>query len=496
MGLHNTGKEILMAALMCGLFICSCKKDDPISINKEPSAGSGVVTFDIASSGVWAPDVIEGADEVATRSNVKYSESVPMDCEGDGQAFPEEVYIYMIEDDNSDDTMLIQPQTKVEEAADRKVLYGIYAYMGNGTASEPTEGIETFMDNLEFYDDGTYSGGNKYWPGKGHWLQFYAYSPYLTKDATKANYIENREGKSPVIHYTVSEDITKHDDILTGKSGKIDGSVTDPVAIEVSHILSKIQVKVGSVAAGKITSLKISGVNDKAEFSLADNKWMSITSSDAIENVVYEQTFDQAQENNTLLGEPMYLIPQDMPASAKIELTVVVNGNPYTLSKQLNQFITGWSKDKQYTFVISTPHEVEVEVTDEVVMDGTYPVKQNLKIKNTGLADAYIRVAIVGSWVVDEGDKTIIVSDWKETDGTYDWTGKSDKWEEHTDGYYYYLDPIAPGAEAGQLFKSYTLTVDAPPILDSYLQMTILVQAVHEADRHMMFPPAVNAMSE
>ena len=485
-----------MAALMCGLFICSCKKDDPISINKEPSAGSGVVTFDIASSGVWAPDVIDGADKVATRSNVTYSESVPMDCEGDGQAFPEEVYIYMIEDDNSDDTMLFQPQTKAEgKAADRKVLYGIYAYMGNGTASEPTEGIETFMDNLEFYDDLTYSGGNKYWPGKGHWLQFYAYSPYLTNDNTKANYIENRDGTSPVIHYTVSEDITKHDDILTGKSGKIDGSVTDPVAIEVSHILSKIQVKVGSVADGKITSLKISGVNDKAEFSLADNEWMSITSSDAIENVVYEQTFDQAQENNTLLGEPMYLIPQDMPASAKIELTLVVNGNTYTLSKQLNQFITGWSKDKQYTFVISTPHEVEVEVTDEVVMDGTYPVKQNLKIKNTGLADAYIRVAIVGSWVVDEGDKTIIVSDWKETDGTYDWTGKSDKWKEHTDGYYYYLDPIAPGAEAGDLFKSYTLTADAP-ILNSYLQMTILVQAVHEIDRDMMFPPAINAMCE
>ena len=509
MKLPHTNIKLIAASLMCGLVIVSCKKDETISVSEEPAVESDIVSFDISASGSWAPDVIGDEAQTPTRSGAIYSQTLPMDCEGDGEALPEEICIYMIEEDNPDQAKDAMPLTKAGgDEQTPETLYGIYAYLGKGSASQPSyEGVTTFMNNLELFSDGKYSGEDKYWPGNGWWLEFFAYSPYLTNDSQSASYIENCI-TYPTIHHTVSADVANHIDIMAGKSDKIDGNFVSTVNVEVSHILSKVQVKVGTVSCGQITSLKISGVNDCGVYSLAGRSWSNQgVSSGTIADVAYTQTFTEPQQNNTLLGQPMYMIPQQMPESAKIEVvveaTIKNEVKNFTLSKNLKEFITEWKQDKQYTIVISTPHEVEVEVTDNVEYEGDYPVKKNLVIKNTGLTEAYIRVAVTGAWMVDDNtsgtEKKLTVSDWKETDGEFTWPSagmpttdskNSNNWRLGPDGYYYYMMKTSPGQVLGTLFESYKLTAPSP-MLGAYLELSILAQAFYVTDAEYVFPTEI-----
>jgi hypothetical protein len=164
-----------------------------------------------------------------------------------------------------------------------------------------------------------------------------------------------------------------------------------------------------------------------------------------------------------------------------------------------------WAPNKQYTYTISTPNEVEVTVSDRIYYEGTYPVKTDLVIKNNGLADAYIRVAIAGAWVVEEGTGTdavqYTVSDWKNTgdpandDGIFNWGAaqpaknntNTRHWRLGDDGYYYYMKSVVPGEIIEPLFDSYKLTASSP-VGGSYLAFTIIAQGVYLADAEHLFP--------
>ena len=117
-----------------------------------------------------------------------------------------------------------------------------------------------------------------------------------------------------------------------------------------------------------------------------------------------------------------------------------------------------------------TPTHVTVDIEDEV--NGTK--KENVVIKNTGSTDAYIRARIVGNWVSNE-DNTTIVQAW-DPDGDGEFNGlPGTNWEKSGD-YYYYKLPVAPDQQTeSPLFNYYTVTES---VEDAHLVMDILVQAI------------------
>lgn len=183
--------------------------------------------------------------------------------------------------------------------------------------------------------------------------------------------------------------------------------------------------------------------------------------------------------------------------------------NPYTLSVKLKELVSVWKPNKKYTYVVSTPEEVKVEVTDEVNYEGDYPVKENVVIKNTGLSAAWIRVSVLGAWMVDKQDtegntKQLVVDEWKnngndEDDGLFVWpscgkpselTTNAHHWRKCSDGYFYYMKEVPRGETLKELFTSYKLTADAP-MADAYLELTILAQAILPADRDHIWPEEI-----
>ena len=99
--------------------------------------------------------------------------------------------------------------------------------------------------------------------------------------------------------------------------------------------------------------------------------------------------------------------------------------------------------------------------------------KEDVKVKNTGTIDAYIRATYVINWLDQDGN--IAASDPEGYGYTLNETA-DDKWVKGSDGYFYYTSPVAPGAStAGSLL---TCTVTSPENPEYTLSVEILAEAI------------------
>lgn len=117
-----------------------------------------------------------------------------------------------------------------------------------------------------------------------------------------------------------------------------------------------------------------------------------------------------------------------------------------------------------------TPTSVGTHIDE--VKDGN--VKKNVTVTNTGSTDAYVRAAIVVTWIDGEG-KVYPQAPVADTDYTIDLNVGDDAWEKH-DGYYYYKTSVAGGEKTDVLIKSASLKGTAPD--GYYLSIEILSQAI------------------
>ena len=128
-----------------------------------------------------------------------------------------------------------------------------------------------------------------------------------------------------------------------------------------------------------------------------------------------------------------------------------------------------------------TPASVTTQVEEE--FNGT--TKSNVRIKNTGNIDAYIRAAVIVNWADENGNVYGGATPVAGTDYTisYNKTVQADggQWIEGSDGYWYYTKPVAPSTEdnpqyTGVLIKSCEPAGQAPA--GYALQVTILADGI------------------
>lgn len=100
------------------------------------------------------------------------------------------------------------------------------------------------------------------------------------------------------------------------------------------------------------------------------------------------------------------------------------------------------------------PGKVACQVLEDFGTESGTSVKRNVRVKNNGNTDAYIRVMLVFTWKDDAGN---IISN-KPKEGNDYWINMdlTDWVMEKNDAgaYFYYKKPVAPGAETGVLINS------------------------------------------
>lgn len=110
---------------------------------------------------------------------------------------------------------------------------------------------------------------------------------------------------------------------------------------------------------------------------------------------------------------------------------------------------------------------VSCEVTQNCDTDGSI-----VQVKNTGTVSAYIRAAVVVNWMDTDGNIAASVPEGY----SYDLTYSSGSWAQGTDGFFYYLLPVAPDASTeGNLL---TCTVACPGTPEYTLSVEVLTEAI------------------
>lgn len=508
--------KILLACSVVIGFITSCAEEQMIE-NKPP------VQTDQLSFGISMPENWKEMDESRGNTSSSYvTKPVAFDQTINGDTLT----IYAIVEDilSSKDTLSLDSIQDTRAAIPNNYDLGIYAYTMNQT-NEPYTGTNTgiaeFMNNTHVDVSNNYSySPKKYWPGPDYSLKFFAYSPHtenVQPTIGQTDYVVSQENKFLKIkNYNVPTDVSKQLDITWSNPELLSGDNKQKIVFSMNHIMSAVKVKVGNIAEGKVTEIQFSNIKHQGNRRINDVNW---TLEEA--KIDFSQTnskgFVATTENQ--IGETFYLMPQDFEDDSKIFININVDGRDYPLSKSLTSIFgsnASWQEGKQYTFIISTPEEVKVEIEDEVVDN---IIKQKLSITNTGLADIYIRVALTGSWIVDKviGGKEVqvTVDNWdKENDGIFDWgannpiVGSANAlgWQLGSDGYYYYVGTlksgyskgiVKPGDELPKLFDKYTLT-SSGSMPDSYLELAVVAQGIlHTEDLKKVFPEDIlNALGK
>lgn len=145
--------------------------------------------------------------------------------------------------------------------------------------------------------------------------------------------------------------------------------------------------------------------------------------------------------------------------------------------------------------IVNTFNPAKVDIRIDENFDGT--TKENVKITNTGDTDVYIRATYVVTWK-DAAENVYPEQPQPGVDYTIGLNPNGD-WCNYK-GYYYYTNPVAPGASTGVLISScapvagrapegYTLSVD---VLASAIQ-SVPAEAVGQAWGVSIAPGSVTA---
>lgn len=111
-------------------------------------------------------------------------------------------------------------------------------------------------------------------------------------------------------------------------------------------------------------------------------------------------------------------------------------------------------------------------VTTEIEEKTNDKQKSDIKVKNTGDVDAYVRAAIAMAWVDEKTGKPVGASNDLPTLPTL-----SNDWVKGSDGIYYYTKPVAAdGGETPALFSEAITEKNAPT--GCHLQVTVLAEAI------------------
>lgn len=115
------------------------------------------------------------------------------------------------------------------------------------------------------------------------------------------------------------------------------------------------------------------------------------------------------------------------------------------------------------------------DISCQVVETFENNVKSDVKVKNTGNADAYVRAALIINWVDESGN---VYASAPAEGSDYTIQLDSENWFMASDGYYYCKDKVAPDSESAVLVKECSQSDGAAVPEGCHLQVKVIASAI------------------
>lgn len=255
------------------------------------------------------------------------------------------------------------------------------------------------------------------------------------------------------------------------------------VPLTMHHALTAVRFRIGKLPQDAVVNtITISGLYGKGSCIFHEDASLGIafdwSYGDDTASHTYSQTFKHTKGATDAIENlggnecTFMLIPQTISDATTLTINVTYpSGLTHEISTPLKSISSVWNADTKYTYTIGVLSE-EVDVSVDDTVNGN--VKSELKVRNTGISDGYIRVAVIGCWTNLSGD---VVASWQDSDGSFAGLMGAG-WVKGSDGFYYFTQVVPPGAlTATPLFDTYTLNAN-PPVSGAQLELSILAQIV------------------
>lgn len=218
------------------------------------------------------------------------------------------------------------------------------------------EGVVTennaIMSNKQFAfinnEDLKSSGEPVFWSGvdDASTLRVYSYAPYIAQ--TTSNFVFTTKDGEPVITYTVPAEVASQTDIITSDMKEVPGDYNQFIPLTYNHILTGIRFKAGFDCLVK--SISLQKVFGKGTYALSG------TWSNQTEQTNYSISYTEAKSSTTgsMITDGtsiLMMIPQQLPADAKVVLTYMENGTDKTIEASLKGL--KWEPGKLITYTIN-----------------------------------------------------------------------------------------------------------------------------------------------
>ena len=227
-----------------------------------------------------------------------------------------------------------------------------------------------FFSNLEFSKgsgDVFNSLNTYYWPGSGT-LDFVAVSN--TPASNFAHQMSSDGSKLESFIYTVPADATQQNDIIVAIAKGIAGDNNTSVPLSFKHIMSAVNVKIGSVVKGEIQSITFKNVYNKGKYLVEQDVWVvdktsvgdfTVTMQDG--KFVSSGTDAEGTPVNTKEGTFMF-IPQNPGDNAEMVIEFLDSNtghlysddatkNPYKPALRGSIADDNWDKNKTVNYMLS-----------------------------------------------------------------------------------------------------------------------------------------------
>lgn len=293
--------------------------------------------------------------------------------------------------------------------------FGVLTSVYTGEWDE-TSCLPDYMYNVEVTQASSWTT-SYYWPGAGRNVRFFAYAPYNGKGLVLS---DEAHAGTPLINYTVPDDVKDQQDLLVSVSGEMAGNTSLGVSLNFDHVLTAVRFTTGDeMLAGSISKITLKNVYGSGSHTMGSDLWNDHSEMKDFGQTLSVSVDGSAGQEITPIEATFMMLPQTLPEDASIE--VVYTDKLSGIQRTLTASIAGgeWPIGKTVTYRISTS-SIAIEPTFEVIApdgftyDGgskNYSVTSYASVSRPGDVTSTVAMAWTAEFL-DENGNVIERPDW------------------------------------------------------------------------------------
>ena len=196
------------------------------------------------------------------------------------------------------------------------------------------------------------------WPEAPATLSFYAYAPDNSMVTVESG--DDAAGVKTV-HYKATTSVTDQPDLIVSSAAESRPSNAKPAAVNLPfyHALTAVTFSVdAAMMPGMLTKVELVNVNTEGDCTMTASATPSFSWSNQTTPSTFSFDFNQPVGSSAVTltsGEKtLMMVPQELPADAKVNFTFTVNGVSQTLSAPIGGEGKTWEAGKSIIYKLST----------------------------------------------------------------------------------------------------------------------------------------------